>query len=81
MVVQKNNYKEMIDFIQLGKKYHVDKVVFTKLLNWDMFSEDAYLDEAMLNKNGTLQTELEQILQMDIFKERIVQISEFRQYL
>lgn len=81
MVVQKKNYKEMIDFIQLGKKYLVDKVVFTKLLNWNMYSTENYLEEAMLNKDGSLKKELHQILQMDIFKDEIVVISEFKQFL
>lgn len=80
MVVQKSNYKEMIDFIQMGKDYCVDRVVFTKLLNWDMFESEEYLEEAMLNRDGSLRTELEQILRQDVFQERMVQISEFRRY-
>ena len=81
MVVQKRNYKEMIDFIQLGKKYQVDKVVFTKLLNWDMYSAEDYLEEAMLNKDGSIKRELDQILRTEIFKDEIVVISEFKQFL
>lgn len=81
MVVQRNNYKEMVDFIKMGKKYCVDRVVFTKLLNWDMYETENYLEEAMLNKDGSLNEELRSILQMDIFKEKIVQISEFNRFL
>ena len=71
----------MIDFIQLGKKYQVDKVVFTKLLNWDMYSAEDYLEEAMLNKDGSIKRELDQILRTEIFKDEIVVISEFKQFL
>lgn len=81
MVVQKSNYKEMVDFVRMGKKYHVDKVTFTKLLNWDMYTMEEYLEEAMLNETGVIQEELEQILHMDIFKDEIVQITEFERFL
>ncbi|MCM1233681.1 MAG: hypothetical protein NC489_26500, partial [Ruminococcus flavefaciens] len=81
MVVQRSNYSEMIDFIRMGKKYHVDRVVFTKLLNWDMYSEEDYLEKAMLNHDGSLQTKLKEILQRDEFQDKIVQTSEFRYYL
>lgn len=81
MVVQKNNYKEMLDFIEMGRKYHVDQVVFTKLLNWDMYTTDEYLEQAMLNRDGSLQVELEQILRMNVFQDRIVQVLEFNRFL
>lgn len=81
MVVQKSNYKEMIDFIQMGKTYLVDKVVFTKLLNWDMYSEERYLEEAMLNHDGSLQTELMNILRKEEMHDEIVQMTEFSRYL
>ncbi len=81
MVVQKNNYKEMIDFIKMGKRYHVDQVVFTKLRNWDMYTTEDYLEQAMLNTDGELQAELKHMLQMDIFQDKIVQIAEFKPFL
>lgn len=81
MVVQKSNYGEMVDFVRMGKKYHVDRVVFTKLLNWNMYSEEQYLDEAMLNRDGSLRTELLQILQDDEMQDEIVRILEFSQYI
>lgn len=81
MVVQKRNYKEIPEFIQMGKKYHVDKVLFTKLLNWDMYSIDEYLEEAMLNTNGTIKPELEQILRENALNEEIAVITEFEHFL
>lgn len=81
MVVQKKNYKEMPDFVRLGKKYQVDKVVFTKLLNWDMYSDEEYFEQAMLTKEGIIKGELKKILMMEIFKEQIVVISEFKKFI
>lgn len=81
MVVQKRNYKEIPEFIQMGKKYHVDKVVFTKLLNWDMYSMEEYLEEAVLNTNGTIKPELEQILRENALNEEIAVITEFEHFL
>lgn len=81
MVVQKRNYKEMLDFIELGKKYCVDKVVFTKLLNWDMYSTEEYLEEAMLTENGHIQDELEKILKLKAFSDEMVVITEFKRFI
>lgn len=81
MVIQKTNYKEIPAFIQMGKKYHVDHVVFTKLLNWDMYSKEEYLEQAMLNKNGYIKTELEHILRIYALNEKIAVISEFEHFL
>lgn len=82
MVVQKNNFREMEEFICMGKKYHFDRVVFTKLLNWDMYSEEDYCREALLEKGGEdICVELKRIFQKDIFKDSIVCCSEFERYL
>lgn len=80
MVVQKRNYKEIPDFIQMGKKYCMDSVVFTKLLNWDMYSDEEYFDQAMLYPNGQIKPELEQILRTYALNEKIAIISEFEHF-
>lgn len=81
MVVQKSNYREMVDFVRMGKEYCVDRVVFTKLLNWDMYSEEQYLEEAMLNRDGSLRAELLQMLQKEEMRDEAVRILEFSPYL
>jgi MoaA/NifB/PqqE/SkfB family radical SAM enzyme len=43
-VVQKKNYKEMYEYIKLGKKFNVDKIYFNKITDWNVlknFSEEA----------------------------------------
>ena len=43
-VVQKKNYKEMYEYIKLGKKFNVDKIYFNKITDWNVlknFNEKA----------------------------------------
>ena len=43
-VVQKKNYKEMHEYIELGKNFNVDKIYFNKITNWNVlknFDEEA----------------------------------------
>jgi wyosine [tRNA(Phe)-imidazoG37] synthetase (radical SAM superfamily) len=43
-VVQKKNYKEMYEYIELGKKFNVDNIYFNKITDWNVlknFSEEA----------------------------------------
>ncbi len=42
MVVQQNNWREMLDFIDLGSKYGADDICFMVLQNWGTFSEQEY---------------------------------------
>ena len=81
MVVQRENYREIPQFIQMAKRFYADKVVFTKLLNWDMFTEEEYQKEAMFTQNGELEEELKEILLRNEMKDPIVVVSEFQKYL
>jgi MoaA/NifB/PqqE/SkfB family radical SAM enzyme len=42
MVVQQNNWGEMLQFIDLGRKYGADNIIFLALQNWGTFSEQEY---------------------------------------
>jgi len=46
-VVQRNNWREMADFVALGRRFGVDCVLFTALRNWNSFSRAEYLDRAV----------------------------------
>jgi len=39
-VVQKDNYTEMLDFVDFCRYYKFDKIIFTKLEDWDVSNED-----------------------------------------
>jgi hypothetical protein len=47
MVVQANNFREMADFVRMGKHFRVDHVSFHQLTNWGTFSEDEYRARAI----------------------------------
>jgi hypothetical protein len=47
MLVQANNFREMAEFVRLGKRFHVDRVSFHQLTNWDTFSLDEYRARAI----------------------------------
>ena len=74
-VVQKDNYKEMIDFIKLAKKYNVDIVQFTKLDDWGVLSD--YKEKSLII-NDLLVYELYKEFQNPIFEDKIVNIDAFK---
>jgi MoaA/NifB/PqqE/SkfB family radical SAM enzyme len=47
MVVQRNNWREMLEFIDLGRKYHADNVSFLALQNWGTYTESEYNRQAV----------------------------------
>lgn len=67
-VVQKNNYNEMLDFIQLGKKFGVDRIYFSKLLNWGTFSEEEYKKRAVHMPEHPENSEFQKLLKHSVFK-------------
>lgn len=74
MIVQKDNFKEMIDFVKLGQKLHVDYVVFSEIQNWGTFSQDEYLEKAVHLKSNENFDTLCNILKDPIFMEPIVNL-------
>lgn len=81
MVVQRNNYKEIVPFIKMGRDYGFDRVVFTKLLNWDMYTAEEYEYESMISAKGELHPELREVLQYPEMSDPIVNADEFIGYL
>lgn len=81
MVVQRSNFEEIPQFVEMGKKYGFDKVVFTKLLNWDMYSTEEYLYESLTDENGCAVAELHKVLNQPILKESIVVMDELKKIM
>lgn len=72
-VVQKNNYKEMPDFVKWGKEIGCDEVFFTKILNWGTYTQEEFKDISMLEEDGmTPKKELQEVLKNPIMKDPIV---------
>ena len=79
-VVQRDNLDEIIDFIKLGKRFNVDKIQFTKLNNWETTTLEEY-DRNCLIKDGYLDYELYKLFKNPIFKDPIVDISNFKKHI
>lgn len=43
-VVQKSNYQDMIAFIQLGYEMGADRICFSRIVNWGIYSDDDFID-------------------------------------
>lgn len=48
-VVQRGNYKEIPDFIRLGKKVGADIMQLTRMTNWGSFTDEAYAAQCVWN--------------------------------
>lgn len=72
MVVQENNFREMKDFVRLGKRMGVDTVYFHKLVNWGTFDDAEYKRRAIHFEAHPLHRELVGTLQDPIFDDPIV---------
>lgn len=73
-VVQDHNFKEMADFVKLGKKIGVDKVYFQRISNWGTFNEiefkkrDICSEEHPYHQDFLVSTKNESILSDRIVK-------------
>jgi pyruvate-formate lyase-activating enzyme len=47
MTVQANNYREMLEFVALGRRHHCDRVAFHQMLDWGTFSPEEYSARAI----------------------------------
>lgn len=51
-VVQRQNFQEMIPFVEWGKRLGVDELFFTKILNWGTYSREEFRDISMMEEDG-----------------------------
>jgi MoaA/NifB/PqqE/SkfB family radical SAM enzyme len=72
MVVQKNNFKEMPDFVSLGKRFDFDLVSFSRLMNWGTFTDEEYASRAIHLPSHPNHQELHEILRSEVLHEPIV---------
>lgn len=56
-VVQKENFREMGDFVDLAKRVGADRVYFERLTNWGTFSADDYEEKAVFSPSHPLHEE------------------------
>lgn len=69
-VVQSENYKEMIAFVQWGEELGVDEIFFTKVLNWGTYTEEEFRDISMMESDGvTPKPELLEVLNNPVIRD------------
>ena len=81
-VVQRGNFHEMIEFIDLGKSLGVDNVVFQRMGHfYSSLTKKEYLQKCLIINDEYLDYELWQVLQDPIFKDPIVDLSGLNRYI
>lgn len=74
-VVQRENFKEMIPFVEWGRELGVDEVFFTKILNWGTYTKDEFEQISMMEQDGiTSKAELKTVLDHPVMKDKIVDL-------
>ena len=76
-VVQRENYKEIPQFIELAKSIHADRVLFTRILNWGTYSAEEFSTITMVDEHGAPKPELREILDLPICQDSIVDMGTF----
>ena len=51
MIVQQTNYQEMIEFYHLCKSYNVDRIEYSRLVNWKTWTNDEFIMHDVLDQN------------------------------
>ncbi len=72
MCVQMRNYKEIPEFIAMGKRWGVDLVYITPIRNWGTFSDEQFRNIAVIDENKDLREEVKTVLENPILEDPIV---------
>lgn len=79
MIVQKENYQEIPEFIKLGKKIHADVIAIRPLTNWGTYSDEEYQEISMIShKNNWISEELKEVMRNPLLKESEVDYTWFQ---
>jgi MoaA/NifB/PqqE/SkfB family radical SAM enzyme len=73
-IVQKNNYKEMADIIEVARRYNVDRVVYSLLDDWESWQKEDYLKNAVCNPEHPEYPQFLEILKNPVFDDPIVNL-------
>ncbi|MGN0156767.1 MAG: radical SAM protein, partial [Lachnospiraceae bacterium] len=73
-VVQRDNYKEMPDFVRMCQGFHADEIKFSRLFNWGKFTQEEYNKISMFSENDEMLDELKEVVKDPIFSKPEVQL-------
>ena len=71
-VVQKANFREMPDFVRIGKRFNADRVYFQRAVNWGTWSVAEHEDQSVWNPHHPLYPEFARIVADPILDDPIV---------
>lgn len=80
-VVQTLNFREMKEFVLLGKELGVDRVLFQKISDWETYENDEFKAHAVHSEEHPYNKEFMDLLKDPIFKDPIVNMGNCSQYL
>jgi len=79
-VVQKDNYREMDEFVALGRSYAVDRVMFSMLLDWGTWSHAVFLDKCIWKTQHPQYNDFLAVLRDPVFDDPIVDLGNLSAY-
>ena len=74
-MVQQKNYRDTLKFIELGKKWNCDNVVFARIYNWGTYEKKEFSDNiSLFSEDGTgmIKPEFKAFFANSIFDDPIV---------
>ncbi len=81
-VVQKKNYMDTQHFVQLGKEWGCDSVIFARIYNWGTYSWEEFNNDITLFENngtGKIKNQYQDYFKSSVFDDPIVEgIAVFR---
>lgn len=73
-IVQRKNYKEMVDIISIAKKYNVDQLAFSRLDDWQSWEIGEYYKNAVCNPEHEEYLEFLEVLKSPAFDDPVVNL-------
>ncbi|MDH3315068.1 MAG: radical SAM protein [Betaproteobacteria bacterium] len=78
-VVQQANYREMADFVEIGRRYQVDSVHFMKVVNWGTWTVAQFEEVGVWRPDHAEFAEFLRMLSRPIFDDTIVSLGNLTQ--
>lgn len=76
-VVQRDNFREMPDFVKMCMSFNADQIKFSKIFNWGRFSQKEFERISMFDSSGKPKKELSKVIENEIFNNDKVNIFEW----
>jgi sulfatase maturation enzyme AslB (radical SAM superfamily) len=71
-VVQKENFREMKDFVVLSKSLGADEAYFSRLLDWGTWPKDTFMEQCVWEEGHPLRDEFMEVMRNPVFDDPYV---------